>query len=283
MAVDVSPVCPGDGSECFLQMEQTVDMVLDIERSKRPSSNADLDILVPERPSSPSYPLEQPRLYADRTFTGYGQEHGGVHTVLQNPSPDASITLVYLESLPWFMKPYVHTLRATITPVDPASASQYGIRDMHYRPALDRARSTQLELLLAIPPSSILTLTYEFEKAILRYTEYPPDANRGFDIPPAIIRLFPANNETTSPSSYMRTTSLLLPLPTPDFSMPYNVIILTSTVIALGFGSVFNLMVRRFVGADENVGVGGGVLRDGVSRIVQAIRARMMDRGKKNV
>jgi phosphatidylinositol glycan class T len=33
--------------------------------------------------------------------------------------------------------------------------------------------------------------------------------------------------------------------------MPYNVIILTSTVMALGFGSIFNLLVRRFVPADE--------------------------------
>jgi phosphatidylinositol glycan class T len=33
--------------------------------------------------------------------------------------------------------------------------------------------------------------------------------------------------------------------------MPYNVIILSSTVIALAFGSVFNLLVRRFVGAEE--------------------------------
>ena len=44
-----------------------------------------------------------------------------------------------------------------------------------------------------------------------------------------------------------RTTSLLLYLPTPDFSMPYNVIILTSTVIALAVGNVFNLLTRRFV------------------------------------
>lgn len=35
MAIDVRPVCPADG-ECVLQMEQTIDMVLDIERSKRP-------------------------------------------------------------------------------------------------------------------------------------------------------------------------------------------------------------------------------------------------------
>lgn len=33
--------------------------------------------------------------------------------------------------------------------------------------------------------------------------------------------------------------------------MPYNVIILTSTVIALGFGSIFNLLVRRFVLVEE--------------------------------
>lgn len=42
-----------------------------------------------------------------------------------------------------------------------------------------------------------------------------------------------------------RTTSLLLSLPTPDFSMPYNVIILTCTVVALCFGSMFNLLSRR--------------------------------------
>jgi len=49
----------------------------------------------------------------------------------------------------------------------------------------------------------------------------------------------------------IRTTSLLLNLPTPDFSMPYNTIILSSTVMALAFGSVFNLLVRRFVAADK--------------------------------
>lgn len=36
MAIDVRPVCPPNASECIIEMEQTVDMVLDIERSKRP-------------------------------------------------------------------------------------------------------------------------------------------------------------------------------------------------------------------------------------------------------
>lgn len=38
MAIDVRPICPEDGSECVVEIEQTVDMVLDIERSTRPAS-----------------------------------------------------------------------------------------------------------------------------------------------------------------------------------------------------------------------------------------------------
>lgn len=59
----------------------------------------------------------------------------------------------------------------------------------------------------------------------------------------------------------LRTPSLLLSLPTPDFSMPYNVIILSSTVIALAFGSVFNLLVRRFVVLETSDVVVGNKLR----------------------
>jgi phosphatidylinositol glycan class T len=40
MAIDVRPVCPTDGSECILEMEETIDMVLDVNRSKRPHSES---------------------------------------------------------------------------------------------------------------------------------------------------------------------------------------------------------------------------------------------------
>ena len=133
-------------------------------------------------------------------------------------------------------------------------AIQHGtIEKMYYTPALDRKRGTHLELVIRVPALSIVELNYDFEKAILRYTEYPPDANRGFDVAPAVIRVLSSNTAATDAleDEYLRTTSLLLPLPTPDFSMPYNVIILTSTVIALGFGSIFNMLVRRFVLLEE--------------------------------
>lgn len=43
------------------------------------------------------------------------------------------------------------------------------------------------------------------------------------------------------------TETLLMNLPVPDFSMPYNVICLTCTVIAIAFGSLHNFTTRKFV------------------------------------
>ncbi|KAK3050609.1 Subunit of the glycosylphosphatidylinositol transamidase complex-like protein [Extremus antarcticus] len=340
MAVDVRPVCDEDG-ECEIEIQQTVDMVLDIERSMRPrespiprpppvedilcdedksyhghdtcyptpypgetewsisrifgrpirgscplSSNPDdfdltlsvpadrnveviaeaavpqhsplntqirayklpegktFDLLLPQQPHAPTYvqntSLTPPPLFVTRQITGYGAERGGMHTLIRNPLPYAQ-RIVYLESLPWFLRPYMHTLKLS---------GPGRMEKMFYTPLIDRKRGTQLELLLEVAGGSTVELTYDFEKTILRYTEYPPDANRGFDVPAAIVRVLPAEGEVGQ-GQYLRTTSLLLPLPTPDFSMPYNVIILTSTVIALGFGSIFNLLTRRFVLVEE--------------------------------
>lgn len=201
------------------------------------SPNEDFEMILPQQDLLGKAPVEKPLLYAERSFTGYGQERGGVQAILKNPSVTESVEIIYFETLPWFMKLYLHSLKAKINGYDVDV-----IQEMYYRPAIDRKRGTLLEIRLLIPANCTVLLTYDFEKAILRYTEYPPDANRGFDVAPAVITIGKAN---------IRTTSLLLPLPTPDFSMPYNVIILTSTVMALSFGFIFNLIVRRFVTLDE--------------------------------
>lgn len=43
-----------------------------------------------------------------------------------------------------------------------------------------------------------------------------------------------------------------MPLTTPDFSMPYNVITFTCTVLALYFGSLLNV-IRRRVGEEDRL------------------------------
>ena len=224
----------------------------------------------------------QPPLYASRSFTGHGQERGGVQTLLTNPSTTSAIDFVYFESLPWFMKPYLHTLAARISTLPTPNPDI--IKETFYRPALDRSRGTQLELVISVPANTTVVLTYDFDKAILRYTEYPPDANRGFDVAPAVIKLLGVETTTQSSISqaplYIRTSSLLLPLPTPDFSMPYNVIILTSTVMALAFGMIYNLLVRRFVSADEVEQWDIKALKATVRSRIAMLRDRFSQKGK---
>lgn len=45
----------------------------------------------------------------------------------------------------------------------------------------------------------------------------------------------------------LRTETLLISLPTPDFSMPYNVICLACTAVALAFGPLHNISTKRLV------------------------------------
>ncbi|KAJ9121823.1 hypothetical protein QFC22_002446 [Naganishia vaughanmartiniae] len=120
-------------------------------------------------------------------------------------------------------------------------------------------RPTTLELTTSIQPKTTISISLPFNRAFIRYTEHPPDASRGFDLPPAILYLQDLadepDQEDTTPSAdswqqrpklRIYSSKLLLDLATPDFSMPYNVIIMTSTLLALFFGSVFNALTRRF-------------------------------------
>ncbi|CAG7995263.1 unnamed protein product [Penicillium salamii] len=242
------------------------------------ASSGSFDLSIPKQLVNLEVPLDEPVLHAERTIVGNGQERGGMRIMFGNPSNISAVDFIYFETLPWFLRPYIHTLHATITGRDGISrelpASEI-VKETYYRPAIDRERGTQLELSLSVPAASTVTLTYDFEKAILRYTEYPPDANRGFNVAPAVIRI--VDNVHHAPI-YLRSTSLLLQLPVPDFSMPYNVIILTSTVIALAFGTIFNILVRRVVSLDQASALGATTLKGRILSKVVAIRDRF--RGK---
>ena len=118
----------------------------------------------------------------------------------------------------------------------------------------------------------------EFENGYLWYTEYPADPSRGFELAGARIVLLnpsPARKsdrpelllESLGARLVMHTTTTLISIPTPDFSMPYNVIILTSTLIALFFGSFVNFFVRDWWVVDlAQKDAGEGVeKRDGIA------------------
>ncbi|KAI8886113.1 Gpi16 subunit, GPI transamidase component, partial [Backusella circina FSU 941] len=200
-------------------------------------------------PLAPAYPM----IYADRYFTGHGQERGGLKITIHNRNKDSASPVIYYDSVPWYLKVYLHTLKVDVYGSN--ATQQDVIQDMYYQPAIDRGRPTTLELKLIIPAGAVVTLTMDFDKVFLKYTEHRPDANRGFDVGPAVLTTWIPDSENglimSGEPKRIYTDTLLVSLPTPDFSMPYNVITLTCTVIALFFGSVFNLLIRHFTVVEE--------------------------------
>jgi phosphatidylinositol glycan class T len=104
---------------------------------------------------------------------------------------------------------------------------------------------TTLHLYLLLPAKSQIVLRIPFTKLTLKYTEHQPDAERGVEISSGVLTLLDADFEKDE-RERIYTTRLLLDVPTPDFSMPYNVIIMSSTVMAVFFGLMQGALTRRW-------------------------------------
>lgn len=111
---------------------------------------------------------------------------------------------------------------------------------LSYTPSLPHTRPTTLLTHLLLPPNCTVRIHTPFLKQFLQYNEHLPDASRGFELTAAVLFPIPSTQEGEEEQVVVppkiHTTNLLVDLAVPDFSMPYNVIIMSSTVIALFFG-----------------------------------------------
>ena len=145
---------------------------------------------------------------------------------------EESVHVSYLQSIPWQVKPWLHTFQI--------HGNESAVSHEHALAKLDKDPYT-LQVNTTLQPHSQTVIECIYQRQFLKYTDYAPDIHRGIDIPPGFAR-FTQNDH----SRVVYTTPMLVDLATPDFSMPYNVIIITSTVVALFFGSVYNILVREF-------------------------------------
>ncbi|KAI0031989.1 GPI transamidase component PIG-T [Vararia minispora EC-137] len=188
-----------------------------------------------------SYPLDLTStpisaISVDRTLKGASQTHGDLALVLRN-NLHTPQRVLYLETLPWYIELYLHTLS-----VECGHSRPYELfGNLTYTPPVPHGSPTLLQAELILPPHERVRVAARFRKSFLRYTEHPPDAQRGWDLPPAV--LVPEQGARAR----VYTRAVLVDLATPDFSMPYNVIIMTCTLAALVFGFVFNMLTRKFV------------------------------------
>ncbi|XP_020575014.1 GPI transamidase component PIG-T isoform X2 [Phalaenopsis equestris] len=210
--------------------------------------------------------------HVNRFLMGSGNERGSVaitirsanlHEHFLRASDSCGVDAVIFQVVPWYVKVYYHTLHIFVD--GKAQIISDVVRKMKISPSEDKLSSGSMELMLKFPCNmDSATLTLDFDKGFLHIDEYPPDANQGFDIPSALVS-FPdfrcgrsyqldelMHYQSTLLSKFQEgnpvqtyTEVLLVPLTTPDFSMPYNVITFTCTVLALYFGSMLNVLRRR--------------------------------------
>ncbi|KAK9953764.1 hypothetical protein ABG768_015891 [Culter alburnus] len=233
--------------------------VYDLTRAETFGQLRSLNLLL--RWKGESGDMLRPLLHAERYVAGFGLQTGEIHTVIYNNHPYRAFPVLLMDSVPWYLQLYIHTL--TVTSKSRDNKPSY----IHYQPAKDRHRPHLLEMLIQLPPHSMTEVTVQFERALLKWTEYTPDPNHGFYVGSSVVSalvpsmvamntnftkdqpLFSSFVPVKEESSYfvrVYTEPLLVNLPTPDFSMPYNVICLTCTVVAVGYGSFYNLLTRTF-------------------------------------
>ena len=188
-------------------------------------------------------------------------------------------TLRLLQLLPPACRVWWHTLALRLdgAPADLAAALAEPPRVAPHGTGARRTHAALLDIALALPPGTrSARLAMRFSTAFLRLDELPPDGQRGVDIPPAraaitvhspaSTKLDACDAEATpllcavlagTPSDVALidgdgtnvfvgySGGLLLTLPSPDASMPFNVICFVCTALALLHTGVLGAATRR--------------------------------------
>ncbi|VDK43884.1 unnamed protein product [Anisakis simplex] len=214
---------------------------------------------------------------------GVDQQSGYVISIIQNKQTRDQ-RAVYTHMIPWFMRIYFHTIQLKCGTLDESRfilafesfqeaqiSKEANVNRRNFVPAKDRQRPFLIEWDFVIPSESSCEFSFEFDKAFLKVSEFPPDANHGSYVPAASLTFIAHDQVWYANRSALgsdRTTAvdeltgkealssrlvtifgeaLLVSLPVPDFSMPFNVICLVCTAMAMLFGPVHTLTTRTFV------------------------------------
>ncbi|CAJ0954488.1 unnamed protein product, partial [Mesorhabditis belari] len=203
------------------------------------------------------------------TLGGKDTFSGLLLTTIKN-NENEKHTVVYEQVLPWWVRFHYHTKQVLCHDSKQEIVKPY-VANRVFSGAIDRKRPAYIQMEIELPANSKCIVSYNFERAFLRMAEYPPDANHGLYIPAATITLMKristglpedsrcterlGNSSECEPRAKQMVFSnvLLVPMPVPDFSMPFNVICLVGTAVSLCFGAVHPFSTRILVPINEKL------------------------------
>uniref|UniRef100_A0AC34F0F6 GPI transamidase component PIG-T n=1 Tax=Panagrolaimus sp. ES5 TaxID=591445 RepID=A0AC34F0F6_9BILA len=192
---------------------------------------------------------------------------GGILSTKIVNNLDNEYSANYYHIIPWQL--HIELSSLDFTCVTSGQKSKGTIMEKSLEPSLIRGRPTAISLHLRLPSHSKCTLKLSFTNHLMTALSYPPDSNYGIFVPGPVLSIqleediyrqfsnvygsFKSNEEesrsvtNSNRAIQLYGEPLLILLPVPDFSMPFNVICIVTTATGFLFGSTFNLAVKLFI------------------------------------
>ncbi|KAI6645856.1 GPI transamidase component PIG-T [Oopsacas minuta] len=224
-------------------------------------------------------------LLINRYTYSNGLEDGQICSEIKNLF-NTSLMLSHLETVPWYFRVYTHTIKTrliTDTGQILTTDLQNHTRLYKLQLARDNAQPLMLEMIHALSPNTTLHICTYFQRAVLHWNSYPPDAHHGFYVPPIVLRPVSfsrgishlLNLEDWTPLEYTEliySRPLLISLATPDFSMPYNVLCLVCTAVGIGFALIYRLSTQPVKIGLDTVDTGGEGIIMRIMKLFRKVR-----------
>jgi len=105
----------------------------------------------------------------------------------------------------------------------------------------------QIEYTIPVERCETVKTSFEFESKMLGWTAYPADAERGIFINPAIVEVASGKSDLQE----LYSIGLIIDVPKPDFSMPFNALCLACTAVAILFGNMHSTCSKSVEPASE--------------------------------
>jgi len=224
---------------------------------------------------------------ATRYATSNGRSWDAIVVEVTNYGKTAT-TVTIAQVIPAYLKVYISTLAVTTVSLTTAGVGGAEVLVSKFLPATSAQAPCFWELTVKLPAETETSVAVDFQRKFMGFMAYPPDPHKGFEVPSAIITATletPARNsegtawtalilgatvassgnagvgeddkslaafDASGPSNVrIYTEPLGVMMPSPDFSMPYNVISISSTVIAIAFASFLKMGSKLLVPDDE--------------------------------
>lgn len=207
-----------------------------VQASTDPDPNSPLSSFrllptLPEVETEKETPL-MPLLAVDLLVRRSWPQKGRLETWI-TAEPLSNCSLEVRQVLPPILTPSWQTLQVTASD---------GETEMQMSPSLEwKDDGTSVLTLSSLTVPSSLLLSVDYKPNFLTYDDFPGDPNRGRELPPVVVTMTCPNHS----SYHVHSNSALILPPTPDLSMPFNVLSLACSLYAYLVGTIITMLVKR--------------------------------------